>query len=142
MNRRTTFIIGAALILLALVFLGYVGYLIFGNTDDSNRTPNEQFYLEQSGNVLDAQDHIVVVRAVMQPPSGQPADWACSVRAWDWGDGNTTRDTECTEFANEEYVVFPIDHRYEAAGTYPVKMYIRSPQNETFASETLDVVAE
>lgn len=141
MNRRLVIFIGSAFILLGLGALVYFGYRVF-YAPQANRTANEEFYLEQSTDVKNAADQLVIVRSVFYPPAGQAAEWNCVVRVWDWGEGEPVKDEECTEFVADTFLVYPFGHVYSKAGTYPVKMYLWGPDGKTYATETLNVKAK
>lgn len=125
-----------------LAALGYFGYVIFGGPTGDAGTEISRFYLKQSTGVVNQEgEHRVVVTGVLSPEDGTPRDWSCAVRAWDWGDGNITRDPECSALYNDNFVEFPAGYTYQEAGTYTVKLYAQGKGGTIYASDELEVVA-
>lgn len=142
MNRRLATIIGIGLVVIGLAALGYFGYVIFGGATGDAGTEVSRFYLKQSAGVENTEgQHRVVVTGILSPEDGTPRDWSCAVRAWEWGDGNVTRDAECTALYNDNFVEFPSGYAYQAAGTYTVKLYVQDEGGTIYASDELQVTA-
>lgn len=141
MNRRLAIIIGAGLVVIGLAALSYFGYILFGGRSGDAATTSP-FFLEQDSDINpeEADQHVVVVYGKFTPPEDTPSDWACVVRAWDWGDGSVSREDNCTPWINQDTVVFTGDHKYADQGKYAVKLYVTKDQN-FYESDELKVSA-
>lgn len=139
MNRRLAISIGVGLIILGLASLGYVGYLLFGGTKTGDTASTSFFSIESVPLDDTAPANAAVVVAKFSPPAGDVNDWACGVRAWDWGDGQVTRDNVCSPFVESGTLEFPADHQYSGSGTYTVRVYIRNEQGDAYQSDELEL---
>lgn len=131
------------MIVCGLAALGYVGYTLFGGPVGDAKINNSQFYLEQASDINppEADRHVVVVYGTLTPPNDRPSSWACTKRVWDWGDGQLTRQDDCTAWSTDVDVVFTADHVYAEAGQYLITLYVQNDRGQTYQSDELKVQA-